>query len=98
MVCHSKSSLKTILRNLPTKEFFTIEVLRITYKINEFSADMHFKLFAISKMKNKYNRLYFKMILILSGDMELNRGSVDRNQITKDDFEVFNNKGLISWI
>ena len=98
MVCHSKSSLKTILRNPPTKEFFTIEVLRIIYKINEFSADMHFKLFPISKMKNKYNRLYFKMILILSGDMELNRGSVDRNQITRDDFEVFNNKGLISWI
>ena len=73
-VCHSKPSLNTILRNSPTKEFFTIEVLRITYKINEFSADMHFKLFTISKMKNKYNRLYLKMTLILSGDIELNPG------------------------
>ena len=94
MVCHSKSSLKTILRNLPTKEFFTIEVLRITYKINEFSADMHFKLFTISKIKNKYNRLYLRMILILSGDIELNPVPADRNQIIKEDFELFNNKGL----
>ena len=93
-VCHSKPSLNTILRNSPTKEFFTTEVLRITYKINEFSADMYFKLFTISKMKNKYNRLYLKIILILSGDIELNPGPVDRNQIKKEDFEVFNNKGL----
>ena len=45
-------------------------------------------------MKNKYNRLYLKMILILSGDIELNSGHVDRNQIKKKDFEVFNKKGL----
>ena len=30
VVCHSKPSLNTILRNSPTKKFFTIEVLRIT--------------------------------------------------------------------
>ena len=77
---------------------FTIEVLHITYKINEFSADMHFKLFAISKMKNKYNHLYLKMILILSGDIELNPGPVNRHQIKKEDFEVFNKKDSISCI
>ena len=80
-VCHSKPSLNTILRNSPTKKFFTTEVLHITYKINEFSAYMYFKLFTISKMKNKYNRLYSRMILILSGNIELNPGPVDRNQI-----------------
>ena len=89
VVCHSKPSLNTILRNSPTKEFFTIEVLRITYKINEFSADIHFKLFTISKMENKSNCLYLKMIIILSGDIELNPGPVDRNQIKKEDFEGF---------
>ena len=46
-----------------------------------FFADVHFKVFTISKMKNKFNRLYLKMILILSGDIELNPGPVDRNQI-----------------
>ena len=101
VVCHNKPSLNTILRNSPTKEFFTIEVLRITYKINEFSADMHFKLFTISNMKNKYNRLYFKMILILSGDndIELNPGPTDRNQIIKVDILKFLiTKGSISCI
>ena len=34
------------------------------------------------------------MVLILSGNIELNSGPVDRNQIKKEDFEVFNKKGL----
>ena len=34
------------------------------------------------------------MILILSGDIELNPGPVNRHQTKKEDFEVFNNKGL----
>ena len=62
--------------------------------MNAFLANMHFKLFTISKMKSKYNRLYLKMILILSGDIGLNPGPVKRHQIKKEDFEVFNNKGL----
>ena len=94
VVCHSKPSFNTILRNSPTKGFFTTKVLCITYKINEFFADRYFKLFTISKMKNKYNRLYLRMVLILSGDIELNPGPVDRNQNKKEDFEVLNNKGL----
>ena len=55
---------------------------------------MHFKQFTISKMKNKYHRSELKMILILLGDIELNPGPADTNQIIKEDFEVFNNKGL----
>ena len=38
---------------------------------------MHFKLFTINKMKNKYNCLYLKMILVLSGDIEVNPGPFD---------------------
>ena len=34
------------------------------------------------------------MILILSGNIKLNPGVADWNQIKKEDFEVFNNKGL----
>ena len=34
------------------------------------------------------------MILMLSGNIELNPGPVNRNQIKKKDFEVFNNKEL----
>ena len=62
--------------------------------MNEFLVNMHFKLFTISKMKNKYKRLYLKMILILSGGIELNLGPATRHQTKKEDFEVFNNKRL----
>ena len=50
VVCHSKSSLNTNLKNSLTSDFFTIETLHMTSQINEFSADMHFKVFTISKM------------------------------------------------
>lgn len=52
VVCYKKPSLKTNLRNSPTKEFFTVDILHITYKINKFSVDIHFKLFSVSKIKN----------------------------------------------
>ena len=51
---------------------------------------MHFKLFTISKMKNKYNRSYLKMILILSGNIKLNPGPTDRNQNKKIQRILFN--------
>ena len=88
-VCHSQTSLNTNLNN-------STETLYTTYKINDFSADMGFKLFTISKMKNRHNGLYLKMILILSGGIEINPGPVNRHQIKKENFEVFNNEGLHS--
>ena len=35
-----------------------------------------------------------KIVLILSGDLELNPGHVDRHQMEKENSEVFNNKKL----
>ena len=80
------------LKISPTNEFFTIEVLHITNKINEFSTNTHLKL-TISKMKCKNNHLYLKMTLLLSGD-NLNPGPVARHQLKDPKFEAFNNKGL----
>ena len=59
---------------------------------------MHFKLFTINKMKNKYNHLYLKMILVLSGDIELNPGPIDRNQIKKRVLKFLITKDSISCI
>ena len=67
--CHSKPSPNTNPRHSPTKIFFTMEILHITYKIKEFSTDMNLKLFTIKKTKIKYNCFYLKMILILSSDI-----------------------------
>ena len=77
------------LKNSPTNEFFTIEVLHITYKINEFSTNMHLKLLTINKMKYKSNHLYVKMALLLSGDINLNPGPVTRHQLNDPKFEAF---------
>ena len=82
------------LKNSPTNEFFTIEVLHITYKINEFSTNAHLKLLTISKIKCESNHLYLKMALLLSGDINLNPGPVTRHQLKDPKFEAFNNKGL----
>ena len=95
---------------LCTNEFFTIEVLHITYKINEFSTNTHLKLLTITKMKcksrniwepawlsnilGKSDHLYLKMALLLSGDIDLNPGLVTRHQLKDPKFEAFNNKGL----
>ena len=82
------------LKNSPTNEFFTIEVLHITYKINEFSTNAHLKLLTISKIKCESNHLYLKMASLLSGDINLNPGPVTRHQLKDPKFEAFNNKGL----
>ena len=82
------------LKTCPKNEFFTIETVRITNKINELFLETSFKLFSVSKMKNKNNYLYLKMLLILSGDINLNPGPANRHQIKDHKFEVFTRKGL----
>ena len=71
-----------------------MKVLHVTYQINECLTDIRFKLLTINRMKCKSNHLYFKMVLILSGDIKLNPGPVTRHQINDPKFEAFNNKGL----
>ena len=93
-VSFNSISIIVNLINSPTNEFFTVKVLHITYKINEFSTSMHFKLLTISKMKCKRNHLYLKMALLLSGVINLNPGPVARHQLNYPKFEVFNKKGL----
>ena len=56
-VSFNNASVIVNLKNSPTIEFFTIEVLHITYKSNEFSTKMHLKLLTINQMKYKSNHL-----------------------------------------
>ena len=82
------------LKTCPKNEFFTIETVCITNEVNELFLGTSFKLFSASKMKNKNNDLYLRMLLILSGDINLNRGPANRHQIKDLKFEVFTRKGL----
>ena len=45
-------------------------------------------------MKNKNNYFYLKMLLILSGDINLNPRPANRHQIKDHNIEVFTRKGL----
>ena len=68
------------LQTCPENDFFfTIETIRFTNKINELFLEANFKLFSLSKMKNKNSYLYLKMLLILSSDTNLNPGPVKRS-------------------
>ena len=82
------------LKNSPTNGFITIEVLHITYKINEFSTNTHLKLLTVCRMKCKSNNLYLKMALLFSGTINLSPGIVIIHQLKDPKFEAFNNKGL----
>lgn len=94
VVSQSKIIFTMNLRDRPKNYFFIIEILHITHELNEFLTDMDLKLFNISKMKNKNNVLYLIMLLILSGDINLNPGPVKRHQTKDEKFEVPNSKGL----
>ena len=74
-------------------DLFTTETLRIINKINEFSLKTNFRLFTISKVKNKWNDLYSKIEFILSVDIN-NSGPVHSHQIKDHKFDIFNSNGL----
>ena len=67
---HRSANFNRNLKTCPKNQFFTIETRCITYRINELFLETNFGLFSVSKM-NKNNYLYFKMLLILSGDINL---------------------------
>ena len=82
------------LKTCPKNEFFTVETIRFTNKSNELFTEANFKLFSLSKMRNKNNHLYLKMLLILSVDINLNPGPVNIHQIKDCKFVLFTKKGL----
>ena len=92
-ILYRSANFNRSLKTYPKNEFFTIETIRFTNRINELFLETNFKLFSLSKMRNK-NHLYLEMLLILSGDINLNPGPVNMHQIKDRKFEVFTRKGL----
>ena len=68
---HRSANFNRNLKTCPKNQFVTIKIVPITDRINELFLEKNFKLFSVSKMKNESNYLYLKMILILSGDINL---------------------------
>ena len=93
-ILYRSADFNKSLKTCPKNEFLTTETIRFTNKINELFIETNFKLFSLSKMKNKNNYMYLKMLLILSGDINLNPRPVNRHQLKDHKFEVFTRKGL----
>ena len=69
---HSKTNCIRNLKPCTKNEFFTMETLHNTKKINKLSFQTNLDLLAIGKVKYRSNHLYLKIVLILSGHINLN--------------------------
>ena len=86
---HSFKELKTH----PTKEFFTIESLKLIHKIINLNELKYFTNITLGKMQYKHHCLFFKFIILLSGDVNLNPGP--QNHVQQQNlWDNFSKRGL----
>ena len=85
---HNKIKLAT------TKDFFLIESSKICDDLNNENQYLCLQLYFLNQIKcHKNYFLYLKLILLLSGDMSLNPGSIQNNHL-KENWKKFRNRGL----
>ena len=81
------------LKAHPTKEFLTIESLKLIHKIINLNELKYFTNITLGKMKYKHDCLFFKFIILLSGDVNLNPGP--QNNVQQQNlWENFSKRGL----
>ena len=81
------------LKAHPTKEFFTIESLKLIHKIINLNELKYFTNITLGKMKYKHHCLFFKFIILLSGDVNLNPGP--QNNVQQQNlWDNFSKRGL----
>ena len=76
-------------------EFFTIEILQLMDKINLFETKFDNVIYSIHTKKFVYQPPLSSLILLLSGDIELNPGPI---QGANNPWSPFDNKGFIFFI
>ena len=83
------------IMNCPKAEFFTIESLNANNLFQHFFIQNSFQMFAISKLQYRNNYSFLKLLLLLSGDVNVNPGPVHRVQDEiENKYEIFNKRGL----
>ena len=89
----TNSDLQSQLRKCFTKDFFSVEVLDLCYRLHDSYHHYQDCLFAMSVLKyNSYFKFY-QMLLLLSGDISLSPGPTP-NSISQSFWKPFQNKGL----
>ena len=100
-ICHfsSKKSLSSIpdntLKNITSLEFFTYESIKASILLAWFFFNRELNLFRFSNLRYRNNKTYFRLLLLLSGDISLNPGPINGSQQHNyDQWTVFKKRGL----
>ena len=86
----NQNDLQKGLKRYSKGEFFTIESLKTSENISITSQELNLNLLTLRKMNCKDHTKFFRLILLLSGDINLNPGPT---QISKT-WSVFKKRGL----
>ena len=83
------------LKEHTTSEFFTYESIKSCGFANMVCFNRELKLFCFSKLRYRNNKNYFRLLLLLSGDISLNPGPINGSQqYNNDQWAVFKKRGL----
>ena len=88
----TNSDLQSQLRKCFTKDFFSVEVLDLCYRLHDSYHHYQDCFFAISVLKYKNYSKFYQMLL-LSGDRSLNPGPTP-NSVSQSFWKLFENKAL----
>ena len=86
----NQNELQKGLKKYSKGEFFTIELLKINENISTIKQEINLNLLTLRKMNYKDHIKFFRLILLLSGDINLNP---DPTQISEN-WSVFKIRGL----
>ena len=76
-------------------EAFTPECLNANNKLHEAFLNPQYTVLTISKLKQINNKSFYRLLIILSGDISLNPGPVCKHQILNTtEWDIFKTKGL----
>ena len=76
-------------------EVFTPEYLNANNKLHEAFLNPQYTVLTISKLKQINNKSFYRLLIILSGDISLNPGPVCKHQILNTtEWDIFKTKGL----
>ena len=89
------SILENTLKNVTVSEFFTYESIKACGFANMLRFNRELNLFCFSKLRYRNNKTYFRLLLLLSGDISLNPGPINGSQqYNNDQWAVFKKRGL----
>ena len=99
-LCFSTNSLHKSkncdLKYFPNNEFFSTELIKITGDINSAEMLMSSRYFALNKLTITRNECFkfYHLLILLSGDVNLNPGPSQYPPYNDDKFEPFHKCGL----